>query len=168
VVILVSETEQKTWASHAGDFVAKGVAVYTYDVRGTGETSGSKNDAMLDRDLEVAVRLLKSREYARVYVIGVGEPGATAAFRVAARQELAGVGGLPAMGPLDLMPQVTEPKLFMSLENADAGVMQAMQRAYNAAPQPAIQIVIPAVSRPITDLLSVPAVKQAILDFVSK
>jgi hypothetical protein len=43
-----------------------------------------------------------------------------------------------------------------------------MQRAYNAAPQPATQVVVPAPAQPPTDMLSVPAVKQAILDFVSK
>jgi hypothetical protein len=166
VVILVSETEQKTWASHAADFVAKGVAVYTYDVRGIGETGGTRNDTMLDKDLEVAVRLLKSREYVRVHVIGLGEPVATAAFRVAGRQELAGVGGLPAMGPLDAMPQVTEPKLFLAFDGTDT--VEQMQRAYNAAPQPATQVVIPRSSSPTTDVLSIAAVKQAILDFVSR
>ncbi len=121
---------------------------------------------MLDKDLEVAVRLLKSREYVRVYVIGLGEPGATAAFRVAARQELAGVGGLPAVGPLDAMPQVAEPKLFLAFDGTDT--VEPMQRAYNAAPQPATQVVIPRPSSPTTDVLSVAAVKQAILDFVSR
>ena len=166
MVILISESEQTTWASHAADFVAKGVALYTYDVRGVGETGGSKNDAMLDKDLDVAVRLLKSREYVRVYVIGVGEPGSTAAFRVAARQELAGVGGLPALGPLDAMPQVTEPKLFLTFDGTDT--VEPMQRAYSAAPQPATQVVFPRPSSPTTDVLSVGAVKLAILDFVSR
>ena len=165
-VILISEVEQKTWASHAADFVAEGVAVYTYDVRGVGETGGSRNDAMLDRDLEIAVRLLESREYVRVYVIGIGEPGATAAFRVAARQELAGVGGLPAVGPLDAMPQVTEPKLFLAFDGTDT--VEPMQRAYNAAPQPATQVVIPAPASPATDVLSIGAAKLAIVDFVSE
>jgi hypothetical protein len=166
VVIIVSETEQKTWAPHAADFVAKGVAVYTYDVRGSGETGGSMNDAMLDKDLEIAVRLLKSREYVRVHVLGIGANGATAAFRTAARQELAGVAGLPAVGPLDAMPQVTEPKLFMAFEGTDT--LEPMQRAYNAAPQPAMQVVVPAPAQPTTDVLSVSAVKLAVLDFVSR
>ena len=166
VVVIVSETEQKTWASHAADFVAKGVAVYTYDVRGVGETASSKNDSVLDKDLEVAVRLMKSREYVRVYVIGLGEQGATAAFRVAARQELAGVGGLPAVGPLDAMPQVAEPKLFLAFDGTDT--VEPMQRAYNVAPQPATQVVIPRPSSPTLDVLSVAAVKQAVMDFVSR
>jgi hypothetical protein len=167
VVIIVSDAEQKTWASHAGDFVAKGVAVYTYDVRGVGETGGTRNDAMLDKDLEVAVRLLKSREYVRVYVVGIGDNASTAAFRVAARQELAGVGGLPALGPIDAMPQVTEAKLFLVFDDGGDDV-DTMQRAYNAAPQPATQVVVPAPPRPTSDVLSVGAVRQAILDFVSR
>jgi alpha-beta hydrolase superfamily lysophospholipase len=167
VLILVSDVEQKTWAPHAADFVAKGVAVYTYDVRGVGETGGSKNDTMLDRDLEIAVRLLKSREYVRIYVVGLGENAAAAAFRVAARQELAGVGGLPALGPVDALPQVTEPKLFLVFDS-DSGDVQSMQRAYNAAPQPATQVVIPVRSTVPADVLSVSAAKLAILDFVSK
>jgi len=167
VVILVSETEQKIWASHAADFVAKGVAVYTYDVRGVGETGGVRNNAMLDKDLEVAVRLLKSREYVRVYVIGLGEPGSMAAFRVAARQELAGVGGLPALGPLDAMPQVTEPKLFVVFDNNRADV-ETMERAFNAAPTPATQNVLPAPAQMPGDALSVATVKAAILGFVSQ
>ena len=166
MVILISEVEQKTWASHAADFVAKGVAVYTYDVRGVGETGGSKNDSVLDKDLEVAVRLMKSREYVRVYVFGAGANGATAAFRVAARQELAGVGGLPAVGPLDAMPQVSETKLFLAFDGTDT--VEPMQRAYSAAPQPATQVVIPRPSSPTTDVLSVAAVKQAVLDFVAR
>ena len=166
-MVLVSDTEQKTWASHAGDFVAKGAAVYTYDVRGVGETGGARNSAMLDRDLEVAVRLLKSREYVRVYVIGLGEPGSTTAFRVAARQELAGVGGLPALGPIDTMPQVTEPKLFVVFDNNRADV-ETMERAFNAAPAPATQAVLPAPTQVPADVLSVATVKAAILGFVSQ
>jgi alpha/beta superfamily hydrolase len=167
IAIVVSDQAQKTLATYAGDFVGKGVAVYTYDVRGVGETGGSKNEAQMDKDLEVAVRLIKSREYARIYVVGLGEAEAGAAFRVAARQDLAGVAGLPAVGPVDVMPQVAEAKLFMAFEN-DEDTVETMQRAYNAAPQPATQVVVPAPAQPPTDMLSVPAVKQAILDFVSK
>jgi hypothetical protein len=86
---------------------------------------------------------------------------------VAARQELAGVAGLPAVGPIDVMPQVTEAKLFMAFEN-DEDAVETMRRAYNAAPQPATQVVVPSSSQPPADVMSVPAVKQAILDFVSK
>jgi hypothetical protein len=122
---------------------------------------------MLDRDLEVAVRMLRSREYVRVYVVGLGENASAAAFRVAARQELAGVGGLPALGPIDAMPQVTEPKLFLVFDS-DSDDVETMQRAYSAAPQPGTQVVVPMRSTAPADVLSVSAAKLAILDFVSK
>jgi hypothetical protein len=136
-------------------------------VRGVGETGGSKNEAMLDRDIEVAVRMLRSREYVRVYVVGLGENASAAAFRVAARQELAGVGGLPALGPIDAMPQVTEPKLFIVFDNNKDNV-ETMERAFNAAPAPATQAVLPAPAQVPSDLLSVATVKAAILGFLSQ
>ena len=121
VVVLAHEfpTSQKAWTAFAKELAGRGVHALTFDFRGYGETGGSKDVAKIDRDLESAVRFIRSRDYAQVYVFGASM-GGTAALKVAARLDFAGVVTLSA--PTDFqgldartdVKNVAEPKLFVA------------------------------------------------------
>jgi esterase/lipase len=124
VVVLAHEfpTDQQAWTAFARELAAKGVDALTFDFRGYGQTAGTKDVTKVDRDLESAVRFIRSRDYAQVYVFGASM-GGTAAIKVAARLDLTGVVTLSA--PTDFqgldartdVKSVAEPKLFLAARN---------------------------------------------------
>ena len=167
VLVLASTVAQSTWQPYVGELSAAGVALLTFDIRGVAETGGARNDARLAADLELAVRYIKSRDYPQVYLLGVGAPVSTAVFTVAATQDLAGVGGLPAGGNTSQeIAQVAEPKLFMA-ETSDQQSQQNIDRLMAAAPGFKQKLVFTA-DAPSTDVLSVRAVRQAVLEFLAR
>lgn len=128
VVVLAHEfpTNQKAWTAFAKELAGRGVHALTFDFRGYGETGGSKDVAKIDRDLESAVRFIRSRDYAQVYVIGASM-GGTAALKVAARLDLAGVvtistpASIMGLDASQDVPKIAEPKLFMAGTRDDGG-----------------------------------------------
>lgn len=168
VLLLISSLPQSTWRPYAGEFAARGIALMTLDLRGQGETGGALNPAQTQRDATLATLFLKSREYPLVYLFGMGAQEATAAFRVAGEQDLAGVGGLPAGGnSSEEIARVAEPKLFMAFE-ADAESVRNIDRLLQAATGTAWRVILPQPSSPTTDVLSLATVRQALIDFVSQ
>jgi hypothetical protein len=169
VLVLASTLEQRLWRDDAKDFVDAGVALLTFDSRGVGETGGARNDAQAVADIELAVEYIKSREYPLVYVVGIGAPISTAALRIAATQDLAGVGGLPAGGvSTDEITRVTESKLLMAF-TIDTESVQNIERLMQVARDPKTRVIFQDTpAQPPQDILSIPAVKQAILEFVTR
>ncbi len=159
-LIIASSADQKTFGAYAGQFAAQGVAVYTFDQRGVGETGGAKNDAQMDKDLDVAVGLISSRDYPLVYVFGVGADPGDAAIKVAAREDLAGLATFSAgaAGKGDLA-KVSVPKLLMA-PNGNADAASLAQAASSA------RLVTVASNPPANDPLSAADARQALLDFV--
>jgi hypothetical protein len=167
VLLIASTVAQTTWRPYMNEFTTKGVAVLSLDIRGVGETGGSRADPRLASDIDLAVRYLKSREYPLVYIVGIGAPVSTAVFTVATNQELAGVGGLPAGGNASQeIARVMEPKLFMA-EESDTQSVQNIDRLMAAAPGFKQKLVFQA-SGSLTDVLAIPTVKQAIFDFLAR
>jgi alpha/beta superfamily hydrolase len=168
VVLIVSGSlDQTNWQKHVAEFIGKGVAVMTFDARGRGETGGSINDAQMDKDVELAVRYLRSREYPLIYVLGIGAPTSAAVIKTASTQDLAGIAVLPASGASEDIAKVTEKKLLMAFDS-DSELVSGMNRLAGVAPEPMTRVVFPPPPAPVQDVLSVSAVKQAVLDFVSQ
>jgi hypothetical protein len=164
-LLIASTSEQKTWAPHASELGAAGIALLTFDVRGAGETGGSRNDAALDRDIELAAGFLKSRDYPLVYVFGSGPEASAAALKVGARQDLAGLAlySPPASGRADIA-SVREPKLLMAPQS-NAEATAALNTLATAAPEPVRRVSL--ASSPAGDnALSANDGKQALIDFV--
>ena len=142
VVVFAHEypKDQRAWQGFAHQLVAPGVAALTFDFRGYGETGGSKDAAKIDLDLDAAVRFLKSRDYPLVYVVGASM-GGTAALKVAARQDLAGVVSVSA--PTNFMgldarqdvASVSERKLFIA-SRGDGDAPAAVTFFMQSAPDP--------------------------------
>jgi hypothetical protein len=169
VIVIAATVPQSTWRPYVAELTARGIALLTIDPRGVGETGGPANDAMLPADLSLAMLYIKSREYPLVYLMGIGGPVASAALRTAAQQELAGVAALPAGGVTnEEIARVTEPKLLMAFDTDAAGV-QELDRLVQAASEPKRRILLqPGAAGPVQDVLSLPTVRQAILDFLAR
>jgi hypothetical protein len=165
-LVVASAADQKPWPAHAPPLAAAGIALLTFDIRGVGETGGSRNDTALDKDVELAVQFLKSRDYPLVYVLGVGPEGGLASIKVAARQDLAGLAlyAAPASGRTDIAA-VREPKLLMAAEsNTEAAA--ALSTLAGAAPEPVRRVAL-ASNPPANDPFSAADARQALIDFVS-
>jgi dienelactone hydrolase len=82
--------DQRAWWDFASEVAADGYAALTFDFRGYGETGGSRDIGVIDRDLAAAVRYLREQGYQRVVLVGASM-GGTAALKVAARDEFDGL-----------------------------------------------------------------------------
>jgi len=130
--------DQRAWSGFALELASQGIAALTFDFRGFGETGGGQDISKIDRDLEAAVRFVRSRDYAQIYVIGASM-GGTAALKVAARQDLAGVVAVSA--PVSFMGlsaendvrDVTEPKLFIAARTDPNGAAASLATLLQAA-----------------------------------
>ena len=165
-LIIASAADQKTWQQYASQLAAQGVALLTFDERGVGETGGARNDAQMDKDLGIAVQLVKSRDYPLVYVFSVGAEPGVAAIKVAAREDLAGLAtySAGAAGRADIAG-VKEAKLFMAPE-ANSEATAAVNTLAQAAAEPIRRVVLstnPSGNDPLTS----PQAKQALFDFVT-
>ena len=140
-IVIFASADTSAWRAQASGFVAPGIDILMFDFRGQGETRGPGDDGKLDLDLEAAVRFMKSRDYALVYVVGA-DAGGTAAIKVAARQDLAGIvvvsapitvqGGIDARADI---VRVQEPKLFIAARG-DADTVGAVNFFMLNAPEP--------------------------------
>ena len=138
---------QDVWRAQALGFVGSGTDVLLFDMRGYGASTERADPSKLDLDVEAAVRFMKSRDYPLVYLIGA-DVGGTAALKVAARQDLAGVvtvsaplsvpGGVDARGDL---AGITEPKVFVAARG-DADAVSAVNAMMQAAPQPKQSVIL--------------------------
>ena len=78
-LIIVAPVDQSVWAESTQTFTSEGIAVFTFDPRGYGETGGEEGDAeAMAADARLVTRFVMSREYPLVYLFGVGAEGAQA------------------------------------------------------------------------------------------
>jgi pimeloyl-ACP methyl ester carboxylesterase len=148
-VVLAHEfpKDQTAWTAFAQKLAAMGIDALTFDFRGYGETRGAFDSAKLDIDLEYAARFIASRDYAQVYIIGASM-GGTAAIKVAARLEIAGLVTVSApdffmeLDAREDIAAVTEPKLFVAAED-DGGAPDAVEFFAQQAQAPFDSIIFP-------------------------
>jgi alpha/beta superfamily hydrolase len=175
LVILAHPSDQRAWRDFARELAAAGLPALTFDFRGQGETGGAAADlSRTHLDLTTALLFARSRDYTRVYLVGAGT-GGTAALKVAAAQDVAGVvtisspvqsGGLSAQQDV---ASVTEPKLFVA-SREDGASVGAVGVFMQNAPAPKESRILDG-SAQGTDLLtgaSGPDLKRLILEFVSR
>ena len=133
--------DQRAWQAFARELAGIGIAALTFDFRGYGETGGSKDVTKIDHDLSAALLFMKARDYPLIYLVGASM-GGTAALKVAASQDVAGVVTVSA--PVTFMglsaqadvPRITERKLFLASRNEAEGGAQAAQQLMQLAPEP--------------------------------
>lgn len=110
-LIIVAPVDQSIWAESTSAFTSEGIAVFSFDLRGYGETGGEPDAAKTSADAQLVSRFVMSREYPLAYLFGVGADAGEAASQAAAELDsLAGVitygyaGDGPA-GQLSLAPE---------------------------------------------------------------
>lgn len=82
-LVIIAPVDQVVWAESTQALTSEGIAVFTFDPRGFGETGGETAPDSLATDAQLAARFVMSREYPLVYLMGVGEEGSPAAVEAA-------------------------------------------------------------------------------------
>ena len=124
VVILAHmfPTDQTSWFPFARTLAERGFQALTFDFRGYGESGGSKEVALIDRDVRAAVEFVKREGAKGVFLIGASM-GGTASLKVAAAGGVDGVASLS--GPSEWrglsvegeISKIRVPTLFIASED---------------------------------------------------
>lgn len=128
--------DQTSWYPFAQRLADEGYRALTYDFRGYGESGGSKEIALIYKDVKAALEYMRGQDIGPVFLIGASM-GGTASLMVAAEEEVAGVVALSAplkfsgLG-LDDITRVVEPKLFLAAEGDAQAASAAYQLFYDA------------------------------------
>lgn len=129
--------DQTSWYATAESLARQGYLVLTFDFRGYGESSGTKDIDRLDRDVDAAIRHLRSEGAWEIALVGASM-GGTACLKVAefyqalSSMRLAAVATLSApvefrgLSAAEAMPRLVVPLLFVAAEE-DAGATGARQ-----------------------------------------
>ena len=138
VLLHMFPSDQTSWRAFAETLAGKGFLALTVNFRGYGASGGTKDIALIDRDVEAAVDFLRGRGEERIVLVGASM-GGTAAMVVGARREaIVGVAALsapPEFGGLDAKDAVgklTAPTLFIAARD-DGSAADSAQRFAEAA-----------------------------------
>ncbi len=135
--------DRSTWDTFARAAAADGNHVLTFDFRGYGDSSGTRDQA-LDTDLLAAIDFLRSQGATQIVVAGASM-GGTAAVNVASRTDLAGAISLSApadflgLPALAVAADVGEPLLIVTAEGDQPYADTAVELA-ELAPVSQLQI----------------------------
>ncbi|HET6712917.1 MAG TPA: alpha/beta fold hydrolase [Actinomycetota bacterium] len=156
VLAHMQPADQSSWFEYAETLADEGYRTLTFNFRGycpggdAGCSGGETDLAVLWRDVQAAVRYLRSTGIPRVAVIGASMGGAAAL--VAAAQPSARIGAVAtlsapiAIGGLAVTPETLEAassaKLFVA-GNGDAAVANDAQRMYDLSVPPKRVEIVP-------------------------
>ena len=132
--------DQESWWPFARVLKDKGYQVLTYDFRGYRDSQGELDIGNIDKDVQAALDLLKSKGVSKVFLMGASM-GGTASLKVASREEVAGVITLsapPAIEGLDATEDVmtlSVPKLFIAARD-DVFYARSVDLFDQTAPEP--------------------------------
>ena len=132
--------DQTSWYPFAGEVADAGYAALTFDFRGYGVSEGERVISEIDKDLQAAVALARSKGGQRAFLVGASM-GGTASLKVAAREKVSGVVAISApeefrgLDALADVLNVVEPKLFVAAEG-DRGAAISARNLYQKASDP--------------------------------
>ena len=115
-------SDQESWAPFAERLADEGYAAFTFNFRGYSPSSGDKEIGLIDLDLGGALDYLATRGVEQPVLVGASM-GGTAAVKVAANRDVAGIFVLSApaaidgLSAADYVANVEEPKFFMVAED---------------------------------------------------
>jgi pimeloyl-ACP methyl ester carboxylesterase len=169
--------DQTSWFSTAQRLAQAGYLVLTFDFRGYGESGGTKQIGLIDRDVMAAVVQIR-KEGAGSVVLAGASMGGTAALIAGGRAQtmssirLAGIATLSApvefqgLSAAAIVPGLIVPLLFIAAEN-DAGAAGARQLEQLSAGKGELQI-LPGSDHGTNLLTGAQSAKvyQLLLDFI--
>ena len=121
-LIIVAPVDQSIWAESTRAFTSEGIAVFTFDARGFGETGGDEDPDALADDARLITRFVMSREYPLVYLFGVGREANNAVLETA--PSLDGLTGLITYGAetdIHVLGELPQERLQLSPDQVWAG-----------------------------------------------
>jgi uncharacterized protein len=129
--------DQSSWYPTAERLAAEGYLVLTYDFRGYGKSSGTKQIDKLDKDTFAAVTELRRQGAAEVVLVGASMGGTASLIagdqaQLLSSIRLAGIATLSApvefmgLSAKDAVPRIVVPLLFIAAEK-DAGAAGAQE-----------------------------------------
>ncbi|MEO7803165.1 MAG: alpha/beta fold hydrolase [Actinomycetota bacterium] len=135
------ERDRLSWSSFARDLAKDGYLVLTFNFRGYGRSEGSRNPALIDRDIRGAIRYLNATYSPRTMALVGASMGGTAALVAASASAVAGVATLSA--PADfrgldasaVVADVQAPKLFIA-SIGDAPARESAESLFRKAGDP--------------------------------
>ena len=142
--------DQTSWFSTAQRLAQAGYLVLTFDFRGYGESAGTKQIGLIDRDVMAAIVQIR-KEGAAAVVLAGASMGGTASLIAGDRAQalssirLAGIATLSApvefqgLSASAAVPDIVVPLLFIAAEN-DAGAAAARQLEQLSAGKGELQI----------------------------
>ena len=155
-------TDQSSWYATAAELAGDGFLVLTFDFRGYGTSTGTKQIDRIDEDLHAALMEIRTLGAEKVGLVGASM-GGTAALIVAATDPVDTVVTLSApvefqgLSAREAVTRVRPPKLFIAAEG-DVGA-QGARDLYRAAPEPREMEIFPGTAHG-TELLSGPGSEQ--------
>jgi pimeloyl-ACP methyl ester carboxylesterase len=132
-------TDQSSWYATAAELAGDGFLVLTFDFRGYGTSTGTKQIDRIAEDLHAAVMEIRTLGAEKVGLVGASM-GGTAALIVAATDPVDAVVTLSApiefqgLSAREVVARVKPPTLFLAAEG-DEGA-QGARDLYRAAPEP--------------------------------
>ena len=161
------------WLDFAREVASKGYRALVFDMRGYGASSGSAN-IRPDRDVAAAAAELRRRGAKKVILVGasmggtgvvVAAPGIRPA--VSGVVDLSGPVGFGGVNALPAVRKLRRPALFVAGRD-DGDFATATRTLYRAAATKDKKLVIAPTSWHGVDLVSLPAVKRVVLDFIGR
>lgn len=158
-------SNQTSWAPYARELTRDGYLVLTFNFRGYGRSEGSRQSALLGRDVVAAATFLREKRGIEKPALVGASMGGTAALVAAQDNDISGVVTLSApanfegLDALSVVGSLTMPKLLLA-SNEDEAASTSAEELYKAASPPR-QIEILAGSTHGTDMLSGREGKQA-------
>jgi pimeloyl-ACP methyl ester carboxylesterase len=161
------------WLAFARELAKQGYRALVFDMRGYGASAGAAN-VRPDRDVAAAAAELRRRGAKRIVLVGasMGGTGVVAAAP-GIRPAVAGVvdlSGPVGFGGVDARPaarKLTVPALFV-VGRDDGDFVSATRTLYEAAASKDKQLVVAPTSWHGVDLVSLPAVKKRVVEFIGR
>ena len=161
------------WLAFARELRAKGYRALVFDMRGYGSSTGL-DGTYPDRDVTAAAKELRRRGATKIVLVGasMGATGVVVAApaikpTVAGVVELSAPTAFGGVSALDAARKLRSPALFVAGRD-DAAFAPATRALYRAAATMDKRLVVAPSALHGVDLLSLPAVKKAVLAFVDR
>jgi pimeloyl-ACP methyl ester carboxylesterase len=166
--------DQESWWPFARVLKDRGYQALAYDFRGYRDSEGEVDIDNIDRDVQAALDLIKSKGVSKVFLIGASM-GGTASLKVASREEVAGVITLSApfaiegLDAREAVKAISAPKLFIAARD-DGFHVRSVDLFDQTAPEPKERQIVDGDAHG-TDMLSGdsgPRVQGLIVDFLRR
>lgn len=167
--------DQSSWWEFASELAGEGYIALAYDFRGYGQSEGSKEISIINRDVRAALEFMRGRGAGKIVLMGASM-GGTASLRVAATRPVAGVVALSApveFQGLSVRGQEVRVPVLLLAEASDgpaaSSVRQMVESGLVGGPDPVERLIFAVGGQHGTDILSGSnglEARRLILDFL--